>query len=90
LWPRRWLRRRLFNRRPSADWTSCSWGFDDLTDGATVVEAALGPPGAQGVVAVAVRDEAQPQKPVKVQGAGFSTRVLSSGGLAEPPKCILQ
>jgi hypothetical protein len=64
--PGGWLRRRA----PRPDWNSVRWDFDDTSGpGVTVVEALLGPPdGPRRVAGVAVRDERQEARPIKVGG----------------------
>jgi len=59
----------LSSQQPSADWNAYRWDFDDQSgEGVTVVEAVVGQAGSMKVVGVAVRDERQEGKPIKVRG----------------------
>jgi hypothetical protein len=68
-------RRRLWRRPPGKEWRAVRWDFDDTSGpGVTVVEALVGPPGERRVAGVAVRDERQEARPVKVRGRPGQTR----------------
>jgi hypothetical protein len=61
-----WLRQRRLRRwlqMPTADWSAADWSFDDTGDDVTVLELVL---GSERVAAVALRDNNQPARPIKV------------------------